>query len=158
VAKLFWTAVFASVAFCPALTQDAAKVEPKHYKLAFENDKVEVLYVHYGAHEKSKMHSHLQGVVVALTESHLRFTDQDGKTQEVYSKPGEARWHPAVRHTVENLGKTDYSGVYIGVKETASARGGTNSGPELDKQTATIVAAYVAAARSAQDTKPASPQ
>lgn len=28
--------------------QDATKVEPKHYKLAFENERVQVVYIHYG--------------------------------------------------------------------------------------------------------------
>jgi len=34
------------------LPQEATKVEPKHYKLAFENDSVQVVDVPYGPHEK----------------------------------------------------------------------------------------------------------
>ncbi|MEY2479165.1 MAG: hypothetical protein QOI04_92 [Verrucomicrobiota bacterium] len=33
--------------------QDAAKVDAKHYTVAFENDQVRVLKVHYGPGEKS---------------------------------------------------------------------------------------------------------
>ena len=74
-----------------ATAQDPIKVEPAHYKLAFENEYVQVVNVHYGPHEKSSLHAHPGGVVVILTEGHLRFTDEHGKTQEVFAKPGESR-------------------------------------------------------------------
>jgi len=97
--------------------KDAVKAEPTHYKLAFENDSVAVVNVHYGPHEKSKLHSHPGGVVVALTPGHLRFTDEDGKTREVQALRGEARWFPPLKHSVENLGNAPYDGVYIEVKQ-----------------------------------------
>ena len=34
-----------------AHAQDAAKVDPKHYKVEFENDQVRVLRISYGPHE-----------------------------------------------------------------------------------------------------------
>ena len=120
------------------LAQDATKFEPRHYKLAFENDKVQVVYIQYGPHEKSRMHSHPQGVVVNISEAHLRFTDENGKTQDVYSKPGEARWFPPFRHTVENLGETSYSGVYIAVKGSTAVH---RQVPQADEQAARILAA-----------------
>lgn len=157
--KLFWTAACALLAFSVAVAQDATKAEPKHYKLAFENDKVQVVYIHYGPHEKSREHSHPQGVVVNITGAHLLFTDPGGKTQEVYAKAGEARWFPPFRHTVENLGETDYSGVYIGVKGSTISAGGSakQPAPQLDEQTAKILAAYLLDARSAQETISAPP-
>ena len=93
--KLLLGMVCACAAASCSLAQEATKVEPKHYKLAFENDSVQVVDVHYGPHEKSGMHDHPGGVVVVLTAGHLRFTDQDGKVKEVYAKPGESRWYPA---------------------------------------------------------------
>ena len=47
--------------------QDAAKVDAKHYTVAFENDRVRVLKAHYGPGEKSTMHSHPNSVAVFLT-------------------------------------------------------------------------------------------
>ena len=85
-----------------AWAQEPTKVEPKHYKLNFENDKVQVVSVHYGPHEKSSMHEHPGGVVVVITGGHLKFTDENGKVQEVFAKPGEARWFAPFKHTVEN--------------------------------------------------------
>src|SRR5260370_38351871 len=102
--------------FCAvAFAQDPTKVEPTHYKLAFENEYVQVVDVHYGPHEKSGRHSHPGGVVVVITSGHLRFTDENAKTQQVSAKPGEARWFPAFRHNEENLGATSYNAVYIGI-------------------------------------------
>ena len=119
-----WKLVSAVLLVCAAsalcFAQDPTKVEPKHYKLDFENDKVQVVSVHYGPHEKSVMHEHPGGVVVSLTGAHLRFTDESGKTREVFSKPGEVRWYPAFKHRVENLGDTTYDGVYVGVKGKAT--------------------------------------
>jgi quercetin dioxygenase-like cupin family protein len=138
VRKLISTIVFAVLALSLTLAQDATKVEPRHYKLAFENDKVQVVYIQYGPHEKSRMHSHPQGVVVNISEAHLRFTDENGKTQDVYSKPGEARWFPPFRHTVENLGETSYSGVYIAVKGSTAVN---RQAPQADEKAARILAA-----------------
>jgi beta-alanine degradation protein BauB len=135
--------------YAAAFAQDPTKVEPTHYKLAFENEYVQVVSVHYGPNEKSNLHAHPGGVVVVLTAGHLRFTDENGKTTEVFAKPGEARWFPPFHHKVENLGETSYSAIYIGIKNkrlAAQARlnGGT---PELDEPTKELVAALVAAAK-----------
>jgi len=102
--RLFCAAALVCLATTLALAQDPIKVEPKHYKLNFENDRVQVVAVHYGPHEKSEMHDHPGGVVVSLTAGHLRFTDESGKTREVFAKPGETRWYPPFKHKVENLG------------------------------------------------------
>lgn len=96
--------------------QDPTKVEPKHYRLQFENEYVQVVNVHYGPHERSEMHEHPGGVVIVVTGGHLRFTDQNGKVTEVYSKAGESRWFPPFKHKVENVGDEPYNAVYVGIK------------------------------------------
>jgi quercetin dioxygenase-like cupin family protein len=101
--------------------QDPTKVESTHYKLAFENERVQVVNIHYGPHEKSALHQHPAGVVVNVTNGHLKFTDQKGVAQEVHAIHGEARWFPALKHTVENLSDTSYDGVYVGVKGVSTA-------------------------------------
>jgi len=151
VSKLFWTGAFVCLAMASIFAQDPTKVEPKHYKLDFENDRVQVVSVFYGPHEKSVMHDHPGGVVVILTEAHLRFTDENGKTREIFSKPGEARWYPPFKHRVENLGDTAYRAVYIGLKGKVEASAGSakpqnvDAGSVLDQQTAEIVAHYLLA-------------
>lgn len=125
-----------------ALAQDPTKTEPTHYKLAFENEFVQVVNVHYGPHEKSGMHAHPGGVVVILSAGHLKFTDENGKTQEVMAKAGESRWFPPFKHKVENLGDTSYSAVYIGIKnkKLAGEAALKGEGRQMDEQTKRLVA------------------
>ena len=145
-AKLYWAGILVCLSSAFALGQDPTRVEPKHYHLDFENDRVQVVSVHYGPHEKSGLHDHPGGVVVILTEAHLRFTDENGKTRDVFSKPGEARWYPPFKHKVENLGDTPYDAVYIGIKGKLAALNGT-AGPTVaaDEETKKIVAEYLLA-------------
>ncbi len=144
--KICSVTLFVSLAVLAASAQDPTKVEPTHYKLAFENEYVQVVDVHYGPHEKSSLHAHPGGVVVVLTEGHLRFTDEHGKTQEVFAKPGESRWYPPFKHKVENLGDTAYNAVYIAVKH-AQGRASLQGAREFDEQTSKFVAAAILAAR-----------
>lgn len=114
--RLLQAGIFVCVAANLALGQDPTKSESKHYTIAFENDRVQVVNVHYGPHEKSGIHDHPGGVVVILTGGHLKFIDQNGKSQEIFAKAGESRWFPPFKHRVENLGDTTYNAVYIGLK------------------------------------------
>jgi quercetin dioxygenase-like cupin family protein len=145
--KLFWAGALVCLATSVALGQDPTKVEPRHYKLDFENERVQVVSVHYGPHEKSVLHEHPGGVVVSLTEAHLRFTDENGKVREVFSKAGEVRWYPAFKHRVENLGDTTYDAVYIGVKGklATASNGSAEPTTAIDEETKKIVAAYLLA-------------
>lgn len=141
VSKLFLAVALVGLAL-PAAAQDPTKVESKHYKLAFENEYVQVVDVHYGPHEKSAMHDHPGGVVVVLTGGHLKFTDDKGKVTEVFAKPGESRWFPPFKHRVENLGDTAYNAVYIGVKGKMNASSPTQ--PAVDAEAQRVVAEYLA--------------
>jgi quercetin dioxygenase-like cupin family protein len=144
--RLFQTGVTLCLAASFAAAQDPTKVEPKHYKLHFENDRVQVVDIHYGPHEKSEMHDHPAGVSVSVTGGHLRFIDQNGKVTEVYAKAGEARWFPPHRHKVENIGDEPYNGVYIGVKGQMAASNSKQDSPPSPEQVGEILAGYAAAA------------
>src|SRR6202790_1381181 len=148
--KLFWAGTFVWLAITCSLGQDPTKVEPKHYKLDFENDRVQVVSVHYGPHEKSALHDHPGGVVVSLTEAHLRFTDDSGKVREVFSKAGEVRWYPPFKHRVENLGDTTYDAVYVGVKGKLATVSNGSIEPSASAQEAMkkVVAEYLLASSS----------
>src|SRR3984885_15398394 len=144
--KVFWVGAFLSLAAACGRAQDPTKVEPKHYRLNFENDRVQGVSVHYGPHEKSVLHDHPGGVVVSLTDAHLRFTDDAGKVREVFSKAGEVRWYPPFKHRVENLGDTVYDAVYIGIKgKVAASAGADGSVVATDAETQKILAEYLTA-------------
>lgn len=141
--KIVSAVAFVCVFVAFAAGQDPTKVEPKHYKLDFENDRVQVVSVTYGPHEKSVLHEHPGGVVVALTAAHLRFTDENGKTREVFAKPGEVRWYPPFKHKVENLGDTIYRAVYVGMRGAPAASNGTVD-PATEDEARKIVEEYLA--------------
>jgi quercetin dioxygenase-like cupin family protein len=145
--RLLCTAAVVCLTLNSALAQDPTKVEPKHYRLLFENERVQVVSVHYGPHEKSEMHDHPGGVVVIVKGGHLRFTDQNGKVTETYAKAGEARWFPPFKHKVENVGDEPYDAVYVGIKGKVTEVG-ANSGQEsavTSAELARILLEYTAA-------------
>lgn len=101
-----------------SFAQDAAKVDPKHYKVEFENDQVRVLRITYGPGEKSVMHSHPEGMVIFLTDSKGKFTLPDGKTQKNNYNKGFFSWVPASTHQPENLGDKPFELIQIEMKTT----------------------------------------
>jgi hypothetical protein len=104
-----------------ALAQDPVKVDPKHYTLVSENDQVRILKVHYGAHEKSVMHSHPASVAVPLTDSMAKFTLPDGKTQDMTMKKGEAMYTEAGAHLPENTGDKPFDLILVELKVKSGA-------------------------------------
>jgi quercetin dioxygenase-like cupin family protein len=113
-AFVFLVTVFGLVA--RAWAQDPVKVDSKHYSVQFENERVRVLHVQYGPHEKSVMHSHPASVAVFMADQNARFTLPGGKTVERQGKAGEAIWIPAETHLPENLGDKPLDVVLIELK------------------------------------------
>lgn len=103
-----------------ASAQDPVKVDAKHYKVEFENDKVRVLRITYGPHEKSVMHHHPANVAVFLTEGQTRFTMPDGKTRDAPVKAGSVQWSEAGKHLPENLGDKPFELILIELKAKAA--------------------------------------
>ncbi len=102
--------------------QDAVKVDAKHYTVAFENDQVRVLKVHYGPGEKSSMHSHPNTVAVFVSDTKGRFTFPDGKTEDFNAKAGDVIWNDAKVHLPENTGDKAFDVVLVELKGKASAK------------------------------------
>lgn len=107
---LFQTLAVAVVSYClvqTGLGQDPVKLSPDKYKVILDNDKVRVLDVRLKAGGKSPMHSHPNHVICSLTGGTIKFTLADGKTNTARIKAGQAVWHNAETHTVENVGKNE---------------------------------------------------
>ena len=100
----------------PALAQDAVKVDPKHYKVEFENDRVRVLRISYGPGEKSVMHEHPANVAVFLTDGQVKFTQPDGKSQEFPGKAGTTAWGAGEKHLPENVGDKPFELILVELK------------------------------------------
>ena len=112
-------ALFGGVAVTRA--QDAVKVDAKHYKVAYEDDHVRVLKVHYGAGEKSVMHSHPDTVAVFVSDAKGKFNFPDGKSQDFNVKAGDVMHNPATVHLPENTGDQAWDVVVVELKGTKGA-------------------------------------
>jgi len=111
------TVLFAVMLFAGnTFAQDAAEVDPNHYKVEFENDQVRVLRINYGPGEKSVMHSHPEGVVLFLSDGDGKFTFPDGKTQDMEFKAGTVIWTPESSHLPENTGDKPFEVIQIEMK------------------------------------------
>ena len=111
-------AVFFAVIFFAGsgFAQDAAKVDPKHYKVEFENEEVRVLRITYGPGEKSVMHFHPEGMAIFLTDGEGKFSFPDGTSAETTFKAGDFNWLPAQTHQPENTGKESFEVIQIEMK------------------------------------------
>ena len=74
----------------PTSKLDPTIVDSAHYKVAFENEYVRVLRIHFGPHEKSPSHEHLLNRVVVY------LNDQPN------AKADDVRMAGAATHTEEN--------------------------------------------------------
>jgi len=97
-------------------TLDPVKVDPDHYKVEFEDDKVRVLRVRFGPHEKSVMQEQPSLLEINLTIAHLLVTYPDGRTKNIHSKAGQVHLLPAAERQPENLSDFPYEAIAIELK------------------------------------------
>jgi uncharacterized RmlC-like cupin family protein len=96
---------------------DPLKVDPKDYKLVFENAQVRVVHVKMAAHHKVPLHEHLLNrVVVYLTDQNGSMTTPDGKTDTAQHKAGDASWGAPTKHSEENLQDTPFEAIVVELK------------------------------------------
>lgn len=100
-----------------AIGEDAVKADPKHYRVEFENDKVRVIRIRYGAGEKSVMHTHGRNVSIFLTDSAVRMTLPDGSSEDVSLKFGSFEYADSEEHLPENLGDEPLEVLLVELKE-----------------------------------------
>lgn len=82
---------------------DPIKVDPKHYKLEFENEQVRVFRAKYGPHESTPMHEHqLNRIMVSLTDTSAKVTSADGKVESSMHKAGDINLGGPAKHSEVN--------------------------------------------------------
>ena len=122
IARAALAAAVVAFASGAAFAQDPVKVDPKHYKVVFENSQVRVLRIHYGPHETSVMHSHPDGVVTYLTNGRMKFELPDGKIITSSGKSGETIWAPGGPHKPTNLTGKPFDAVLVELKSPRSKK------------------------------------
>ena len=96
--------------------EDPVKVDPRHYRVEFENERVRVLRIKYGPGEKSVMHSHPEAIAVFLTDAHHKFTYPDGRTEDIKANAGTVQHMDAFIHLPENLSTTPFEVIAVELK------------------------------------------
>ena len=96
--------------------QDPTKVDPQHYSVEAENERVRVLRIKYGPREKSTMHGHPASVAVFLTDGRFRFTYPDGKSEEITTNAGQVLCQDAFEHDPENLTGRPFEAILVELK------------------------------------------
>ena len=96
---------------------DPLTVDPKDYKLVFENSQVRVIRVKFPPHHAVPLHEHmLNRVVVYITDQNGKMTTPDGKVDTAQHKAGEASWGGPVKHQEENLSDKAFEAVVVELK------------------------------------------
>jgi beta-alanine degradation protein BauB len=103
-----------------ATAQDAAKVHPRAYRVALDNEHVRVLEFNSRpglAMCGNGMHSHPARLNIALTAAKVRVKLPDGKVFVGESKPGDVWWAEAETHEAENISGRDVRALIVELKK-----------------------------------------
>ena len=99
---------------------DAVAADPKHYRVAFENDVVRFVRASYAPGERSVMHRHLPGCVIFLTDQTFNFTIPDGTTEPASVPAGAVGCSDGNVHLPENIGKETAEFIMVEFKDRAT--------------------------------------
>jgi quercetin dioxygenase-like cupin family protein len=87
----------------PTGPMDPVKLDPKHYKVEFENPQVRVLNVLIGGKEPVPMHEHTRDrVVVYVTDMDFLITSADGKATPAMHQAGDVGFSTLAKHKEDN--------------------------------------------------------
>ena len=115
----------AQVAQDDAHAQDAAKVMPRAFRVALENDQLRVLDFTgrpgMGICGEG-MHSHPAHLTVVLSDWQGKATAPDGIVRDRARKLGDVFWSEAETHKVENTGKSNSRVLIIELKSPPKAK------------------------------------
>jgi len=97
---------------------DAVKLDPRHYEVEYENDRLRVLRVRFGPNEKSVMHGHPPGVLIVLTDCDFRTYLPEGKARTIMGRTGQVIGFDApLQHLPENLSTTPFEAIWVELKD-----------------------------------------
>lgn len=86
-------------------------------KVELENDRVKVVRVKLGTHEKRPVRARKDRVLIWLTDSHHARTEPNGKKEEVRRRAGEVAWRTASQHEIENLAESNAEMIIVELKK-----------------------------------------
>ncbi len=96
--------------------RDPVRVDPQHFRLDFQNQRVRVVHLTMKGSERSPMHEEPNILAVCIKECHLRLTRPDGKIQDLHMQAGDTHWVWEDTRSEKNLGKEPLEMLLIEVK------------------------------------------
>ncbi|MBD3385526.1 hypothetical protein GF407_11445 [candidate division KSB1 bacterium] len=78
---------------------------PENAKVVFENDYVKAVEFMLEPGDKLPLHKGGKRVVYALSDYKVKWTEGDETSEKEWQK-GDAHWHDAIEHAIENIGDT----------------------------------------------------
>jgi hypothetical protein len=108
-----------------AEAQDAARVMPRAYRVAFENDRVRVLdFVGRPGMGicGEGMHSHPPHLTIVMSDWQGAVSAPGAGAKPRQKKAGDVFWSEAETHKLENTGKTDAHVIIVELKTPAKAK------------------------------------
>jgi hypothetical protein len=106
-----------------ASAQDAARVQPRAYRVVLENDRLRVLEFNSKPGMGvcgNGMHSHPPHLSVALSPAKAKVKLPDGKTIVAENRLGDVWWAEAETHEVENISGRNVRALIIELKPSAA--------------------------------------
>ncbi len=89
-------------------------VDPKHYKIEFENRDVRVTRVKIGPKQSTPLHEHsLDRVVIYLTPLNFQIDPEGKPSEHSVQKAGAVVWGGPARHTEHNLSDKGFEAVVV---------------------------------------------
>jgi hypothetical protein len=96
---------------------DPVKVDPAHYTVELENDRVRVMRARYAPGESGALHQHDRDrVTIFLTPAELEIVTPDGKREVSRRNRFDVTWGTVSRHQEKNLAKTPFEVVAVEMK------------------------------------------
>ena len=99
------------------MAQDPVAVDPHHYQVEFENDRVRVPRIKYGPGEKSAMHGHPDAVAVFGTDCDGKFNFPDGSSEPIRVNAGQTVWTDRTEHLPVNTSDQPLELVLVELKD-----------------------------------------
>ncbi|MBN1481016.1 hypothetical protein EH223_00915 [candidate division KSB1 bacterium] len=88
------------------ISQDASQLDPEHAKNIFENEHVRIVEVMLPPGESQPLHQGINRLIYSLSSYNIKYVS-DQIDKETQTEQGEAHWHAADQHAVQNIGETD---------------------------------------------------
>jgi hypothetical protein len=100
----------------PRSAFDPVLIDPGHFRVAFENEHVRALLIHFGPREESPQAQFSQGLSISLAEVHASHILPNGEHAAGSSDAGAVAWQPQGLYSIHNLDPDPLDSLYIEFK------------------------------------------